>query len=136
MATNKMAALQEGYFKRIDQNIEKLAENFGAIATAAQVTGEASNVKEIYDISTRTENIVFASESLLKILGEIRQATIVNDFATINKEVAFHTLRNTKITEKTQREVLILKNEITEALEELEKEYYSSKYRTDPRENS
>ena len=38
MATNKMAALQESYFKRLDQNIEKLAENFSAIANSSQVS--------------------------------------------------------------------------------------------------
>lgn len=37
MANNKMAILQEGYFKRLDQNIDKLAENFAAIASSAQV---------------------------------------------------------------------------------------------------
>lgn len=37
MSTNKMAALQESYFKRLDNNIDKLAEHFGVITASAQV---------------------------------------------------------------------------------------------------
>jgi hypothetical protein len=65
-----------------------------------------------FQLHTYESNIlqVFAGETLLKMLGEIRQATIVNDFATINKEIAFHTTKSTKVgTEQTQLQILILK---------------------------
>lgn len=37
MSGNKMASLQDTYFKRLDHNIERLAENFGIIAASSQV---------------------------------------------------------------------------------------------------
>ena len=72
---------------------------------------------------------VRAGESLMKLVSDIKQFLILNDFRTVNE--AIH--RNTDMYHQTQRsldqKLLELRDDIAADLYELEEEYYSSAYK-------
>lgn len=85
--------------------------------------------------------MVASSESLLKMITELKHSILVNDFETLNENIQ----KQNEIYDKQCTNSLLgflttlgktaepviqqLNKEITEALYELENEYYSSNYR-------
>jgi hypothetical protein len=88
---------------------------------------------------------VFAGESLLKMITELKHSILVNDFETMNESITrFHTqfllLLTAMVIQKTteqynkEREIAEtsihkLNKEVSDAIYELEVEYYTSNYR-------
>jgi hypothetical protein len=85
--------------------------------------------------------MVASGESLLKMITELKHSILVNDFETLNENIQKQTevynkqctnqchLHLTQIGETAEPVIQRLNKEITEALYELENEYYSSNYR-------
>src|SRR5437868_3226221 len=76
---------------------------------------------------------VTGGETLMKMITELKHSILVNDFETINENVEKMTEHYKSQTSRMIPHIHTLNREITEALNELENEYYSSPYKLDPR---
>jgi hypothetical protein len=104
------------------------------------------NTRENFQLEVYSANIVFACESVLRIITELKHSILVNDFETMNELVERQTTKYraqigtrhyTLIagthahshTDTVEPQIRKLNHEINEALYELETSYYSSSYR-------
>lgn len=72
---------------------------------------------------------MFSCESLLKeVIVELKHSILINDVETINNTLGSQKQQLEKSIAQTEEKILQLNNEITEALRELEQEYYSSPF--------
>jgi len=111
-----------------------LIENFNTILVECQSNEDPTiNPREIYDIDARAETLVTAGETLFKMIADMRHAAILNEFPVMNKEVSYSTAKYKKVSHNSRRELHTMKYEIEDILTELEKEYYSSRYKTGPK---
>ncbi len=70
-----------------------------------------------------------AGESLMKLVSDIKQFLILNDFPSVNEAITnnrnlFHSLQN-----ECDSKLLALRDDMAADLHELEEEYYSSVYK-------
>lgn len=99
------------------------------ILITLQISEDPSkNPREVFDIETRTENLVSklnkgilveiciftfeqvaAGEALFKMIADIRHSTILNDFPIMNKEVAYSTAKYKKVTQGSKKELWLIK---------------------------
>ncbi|CAG2120785.1 unnamed protein product [Medioppia subpectinata] len=74
----------------------------------------------------RAANICRASESLLKLIWDIKQFLIINDFPLINESISEKVDTNLTNVSDIDHKLLNLRDEIANELYELEDEYYNS----------
>ncbi|CAG2117802.1 unnamed protein product, partial [Medioppia subpectinata] len=67
-----------------------------------------------------------ASESLLKLIWDIKQFLIINDFPLINESISKKVDTNLINVSDIDHKLLNLRDEIANELYELENEYYNS----------
>ncbi|RLN70158.1 hypothetical protein BBJ28_00000277 [Nothophytophthora sp. Chile5] len=109
--------MAEEYRQRLDNNVEKLVENFKGLLKTAKLP-------EVHDalILAWTGSVaqVQASESLLKLVSEMKLSVALGDFEGMSQNV------------DTTTEDLFKRSDISSALFELENHYYQSKWRLPP----
>ncbi|CAD5120352.1 DgyrCDS8927 [Dimorphilus gyrociliatus] len=128
-------AILKFYLKRLKDDIKSIIDNYVEIIKLAKVE-EDSQISRLtqaeqdqYEMQVRASNIVRACESLLKLVSDIKQYILLNDFVSVN-EVIHHTRMS--YTQKQQihdHALIAIRNEIADELYDLEEEYYSSHYR-------
>jgi len=72
--------------------------------------------------------MVKSSESLLKMIAELKHSMILNDFKSIQDEASSKEESYSEIVETTNKSIQELKIHLIAALHELEDSYCSSKY--------
>jgi len=128
---NKEAQLKT-YNKRLRDDVKSMADNFTEIVKLAKVEEEtqvskvAQSEEDQYEMQVRAANIVRAGESLLKLVSDIKQFLILNDFRSVNDNI----FTNRAVFQNLQKEIdtklLKLRDEMASDLHELEEDYYSS----------
>lgn len=84
---------------------------------------------DAYEMQVRSANMVRAAESLLKLVSDIKQYLILNDFPSVNEAIAHNSkLFRTKQQECDQK-LQNLRDDIVTDLYDLEEEYYTSNYK-------
>lgn len=84
---------------------------------------------DLYEMHVRAGNIVRAGESLLKLVSDIKQYLILNDFPSVNEAITQNSkLFRTKQTECDQK-LMNLRDDMAADLYDLEEEYYTSVYK-------
>lgn len=85
--------------------------------------------QDTYEMHVRAANIVRAGESLMKLVSDMKQYLILNDFPSVNEAIG----QNSKIFRQKQAEcdqkLMNLRDDMASDLYDLEEEYYTSIYK-------
>lgn len=85
--------------------------------------------QDMYEMEVRAANIVRAGESLIKLVSDIKQYLILNDFYTVNEAIT----QSSQLYRTTQQDrdskLLNLRDDIAIDLYDLEEEYYTSAHK-------
>ncbi|OWF42662.1 mediator of RNA polymerase II transcription subunit 22-like [Mizuhopecten yessoensis] len=128
-------ALLKLYNKKLKDDIKSMLDNFTETIKLArgeeesQVSKTTQIEQDQYEMQVRGSNIVRAGESLMKLVSDLKQFLILNDFPSVNDSIT----KNTKLYKDLQGEcdakLLSLRDDMAVDLFELEDEYYSSSYK-------
>lgn len=119
------------YQKRLKEDIRSITDNFTEILKLARAEPEknltTSKIQESsYEMCVRAANITRAAESLMKLIWDIKQYLIINDFPLINDSIQKRVEVNYMKMQEMDNKLLSLRDEIANELYELEDEYYNS----------
>lgn len=73
--------------------------------------------------------LVRAGESLMKLVSDLKQFLILNDFPSVNEAIDQRNQQLRALQEECDRKLITLRDEVSIDLYELEEEYYSSRYK-------
>ena len=128
-------ALLKSYSARLKDDVKSLLENFEEIVKLAkgesdsQLSRMTQCEQDTYEMHVRSANIVRAGESLMKLVSDIKQYLILNDFPSVNDAIT----QNSKIFRQKQGEadqkLMMLRDDMAADLYDLEEEYYNSVYK-------
>ncbi|XP_063878587.1 mediator of RNA polymerase II transcription subunit 22-like isoform X1 [Scylla paramamosain] len=128
-------ALLKSYNKRLKDDVKSILDNFMEIVKLGMVEDETqiarmTQVEEInFQMQVRSANMVRAAESLMKLVADVKQYLILNDFPSVNEAITHNsTIFKTKSLEADQK-LMALRDDMASDLYELEEEFYSSIYK-------
>ncbi|KAL7642322.1 UNVERIFIED_CONTAM: hypothetical protein RMT77_006883 [Armadillidium vulgare] len=128
-------ALLKSYNKRLKDDVKSILDNFMEIVKLAHVDDETqvsrlTQIEEInFQMNVRASNMVRAAESLMKLVADVKQYLILNDFPSVNEAITQNSeLFRTKSIE-ADKKLLALRDDMAADLFELEEDYYSSIYK-------
>ncbi|KAL1132041.1 hypothetical protein AAG570_011649 [Ranatra chinensis] len=128
-------ALLKSYTTRLKDDVKSMLENFEEIVKLAKGESETQLTKflqceqDTYEMHVRAANMVRAGESLMKLVSDIKQYLILNDFPSVNEAIGQNSkLFRTKQLECDQK-LMSLRDDMAADLYDLEEEYYSSIYK-------
>ncbi|XP_075895001.1 mediator of RNA polymerase II transcription subunit 22 [Nelusetta ayraudi] len=139
MATQRVLSqskesLLQNYNKRLKDDIRSILDNFTEIIKTAKIEDEtqvsrpAQAEQDHYEMHVRAANIVRAGESLMKLVSDLKQFLILNDFPSVNDAISLQNQQLRSLQEECDKKLISLRDEIAIDLYELEEEYYSSSY--------
>ncbi|TGZ49593.1 Mediator of RNA polymerase II transcription subunit 22 [Temnothorax longispinosus] len=97
--------------------------------TESQLSRMTQCEQDTYEMHVRAANIVRAGESLMKLVSDIKQYLILNDFPSVNDAIIQNgKLFRTKQVECDQK-LASLRDDMAADLYDLEEEYYTSIYK-------
>ncbi|XP_041049737.1 mediator of RNA polymerase II transcription subunit 22 isoform X1 [Carcharodon carcharias] len=126
--------LLQSYNKRLKDDIKSILDNFTEIIKSARVEDETQVSRatqceqDHYEMHVRAANIVRAGESLMKLVSDLKQFLILNDFPSVNEAINQRKQQLRNLQEECDKKLITLRDEIAVDLYELEEEYYSSSY--------
>ncbi|XP_072288918.1 mediator of RNA polymerase II transcription subunit 22 isoform X1 [Eucyclogobius newberryi] len=127
-------SLLQNYNKRLKDDIKSILDNFTEIIKTAkieeetQVSRPAQAEQDHYEMHVRAANIVRAGESLMKLVSDLKQFLILNDFPSVNDAISLQNQQLRSLQDECDKKLTSLRDEIAIDLYELEEEYYSSSY--------
>uniref|UniRef100_A0A8B9YW25 Mediator of RNA polymerase II transcription subunit 22 n=1 Tax=Bos mutus grunniens TaxID=30521 RepID=A0A8B9YW25_BOSMU len=96
------------------------------IEDETQVSRATQGEQDNYEMHVRAANIVRAGESLMKLVSDLKQFLILNDFPSVNEAIDQRNQQLRALQEECDRKLIALRDEVSIDLYELEEEYYSS----------
>ncbi|KAI8073211.1 surfeit locus protein 5 subunit 22 of mediator complex-domain-containing protein [Gongronella butleri] len=120
--------MEDQYNKRIDDDISKLVDCFTEIVKTGEIA-EKDKFKvsqEGYQVENQAAQIVRSTESLLGLIKELKQFLLLNDTKTLTALTEQRSRALTGQTSEIKKVVLDLRQEITDAMYEMESVYYRS----------
>ncbi|XP_043576594.1 mediator of RNA polymerase II transcription subunit 22 isoform X2 [Chiloscyllium plagiosum] len=145
--------LLQSYNKRLKDDIKSILDNFTEIVKSARVEDETQVSRatqceqDHYEMHVRAANIIAsvifssgfcftglsyrqvrAGESLMKLVSDLKQFLILNDFPSVNEAINQRKQQLRNLQEECDKKLITLRDEIAVDLYELEEEYYSSSY--------
>ncbi|XP_029504448.1 mediator of RNA polymerase II transcription subunit 22 isoform X2 [Oncorhynchus nerka] len=127
-------SLLQNYNKRLKDDIRSILDNLTEIIKTAKVEDETQVSRatqaeqDHYEMHVRAANIVRAGESLMKLVSDLKQFLILNDFPSVNEAISLQNQQLRSLQEECDKKLTSLRDEIAIDLYELEEEYYSSSY--------
>ncbi|CAD0195649.1 unnamed protein product [Chrysodeixis includens] len=128
-------ALLKSYTTRLKEDVKSMLENFAEIIKLAKLENETQLNRmtqieqDTFEMQVRAANIVRAGESLMKLVSDIKQYLILNDFPSVNEAIT----QNSKLFRTKQQEcdqkLMSLRDDIAADLYDLEDEYFTSIYK-------
>ncbi|GMF13787.1 unnamed protein product [Phytophthora lilii] len=79
--------MAEEYRQRLDNNVEKLVENFKGLIKTAKIKDAANTTRESFQSFIYATTLVQASESLLKLVSEMKLSLALGDFEGMSQNV-------------------------------------------------
>ncbi|KAK6196218.1 hypothetical protein SNE40_001484 [Patella caerulea] len=128
-------ALLKSYKKHLTDDIQSMLSNFTEIMKLARVEEETQISRPTqceqnqYEMQVRAANIVRAGESLMKLTSDIKQFLILNDFPSVNESISQSCQLYKRMQTEVDNNLMLLRDEMSSDLYELEEEYYSSLYK-------
>ncbi|XP_049629677.1 mediator of RNA polymerase II transcription subunit 22 [Suncus etruscus] len=125
-------ALLQSYNKRLKDDVKSILDNFTEIIKTAKIEDETQvsratqGEQDHYEMHVRAANIVRAGESLMKLVSDLKQFLILNDFPSVNESVEQRSQQLRALQDDCDRKLTGLRDELSVDLYELEEEYYSS----------
>ncbi|XP_066436417.1 mediator of RNA polymerase II transcription subunit 22 isoform X3 [Eleutherodactylus coqui] len=125
--------LLQSYNKRLRDDIKSIMDNFTEIIKTArieeehQVSRSTQGEQDNYEMQVRSANIVRAGESLMRLVSDLKQYLILNDFPSVNEAINQRNQQLRGLQEECDKKLVSLRDEIAIDLYELEEEYYSSR---------
>ncbi|XP_027890247.1 mediator of RNA polymerase II transcription subunit 22 isoform X1 [Xiphophorus couchianus] len=126
--------LLQNYNKRLKDDIKSIMDNFTEIVKTAKIEDETQVSRptqaeqDHYEMHVRAANIVRAGESLMKLVSDLKQFLILNDFPSVNDAISQQNQQLRALQDECDKKLTSLRDEIAVDLYELEEEYYSSSY--------
>ncbi|KAI1303127.1 Mediator of RNA polymerase II transcription subunit 22 [Halotydeus destructor] len=142
-----MSSAQEvqlrSYQKRLRDDVKSITDHFVEIIKLVKVEQQEQNVtpariqETTYEMHVRAANITRAAESIMKLIWDIKQYLIINDFPLINSAISLQSSKepprdgnqpesNYVKADNVDMKLMHLRDEITNELYELEDEYYNT----------
>ncbi|XP_024252805.1 mediator of RNA polymerase II transcription subunit 22 isoform X1 [Oncorhynchus tshawytscha] len=127
-------SLLQNYNKRLKDDIRSILDNLTEIIKTAKVEDETQVSRatqaeqDHYEMHVRAANIVRAGESLMKLVSDLKQFLILNDFPSVNEAISLQNQQLRSLQEECDKKLTSLRDEIAIDLYELEEEYYSSSF--------
>ncbi|XP_049751118.1 mediator of RNA polymerase II transcription subunit 22 isoform X1 [Elephas maximus indicus] len=124
--------LLQSYNKRLKDDVKSIMDNFTEIIKTAKIEDETQvsratqGEQDNYEMHVRAANIVRAGESLMKLVSDLKQFLILNDFPSVNEAIDQRNQQLRTLQEECDRKLIALRDEVSIDLYELEEEYYSS----------
>ncbi|XP_045431138.1 mediator of RNA polymerase II transcription subunit 22 isoform X1 [Pipistrellus kuhlii] len=128
--------LLQSYNKRLKDDIKSIMDNFTEIIKTAKIEDETQvsratqGEQDNYEMHVRAANIVShqvrAGESLMKLVSDLKQFLILNDFPSVNEAIDQRNQQLRALQDECDRKLTALRDEVSIDLYELEEEYYSS----------
>ncbi|XP_068105096.1 mediator of RNA polymerase II transcription subunit 22 isoform X2 [Hyperolius riggenbachi] len=124
--------LLQSYNKRLKDDIKSIMDNFTEIIKSArieeehQVSRSTQGEQDNYEMHVRAANIVRAGESLMRLVSDLKQYLILNDFPSVNEAINQRNQQLRSLQDECDKKLISLRDEIAIDLYELEEEYYSS----------
>ncbi|KAL5011301.1 hypothetical protein ScPMuIL_009852 [Solemya velum] len=128
-------ALLKSFTMKLKDDIKAMLDNYTEIIKLARVEEETQMYRNTqteqdqYEMEVRAANIVRAGESLLKLVSDLKQFLILNDFPSVNESISQKTQMYKQMQNSSDTKLLTLRDEMADVLYELEDEYYSSPYK-------
>ena len=121
----------KSYQKRLKDDVKSLIDNFEQVLRLVKVENESSltgaRMQEIaYEMRIRAGNMTRASESIMKLIWDIKQYLIINDFPLINETITNEAKIALEKEKHIDLKLMTLRDEISNELYDLEDEYYNS----------
>ncbi|XP_047556802.1 mediator of RNA polymerase II transcription subunit 22 isoform X3 [Lutra lutra] len=126
--------LLQSYNKRLKDDVKSIMDNFTEIIKTAKIEDETQvsratqGEQDNYEMHVRAANIVRAGESLMKLVSDLKQFLILNDFPSVNEAIDQRNQQLRALQEECDRKLIALRDEVSIDLYELEEEYYSSSW--------
>ncbi|XP_059663576.1 mediator of RNA polymerase II transcription subunit 22b-like [Cornus florida] len=122
---------QKTLLQRLDTDIGHIVDNFSFLVNVARVNDPpVRNSQEAFMMEMRAARMVQASDSLLKLVSELKQTATFSGFASLNDHVEQRIEEFNQQSERTDRMLARIGEEAAASLKELESNYYSSVLRT------
>ncbi|KAH9101419.1 hypothetical protein AeMF1_021851 [Aphanomyces euteiches] len=121
--------MAEDYRRRLDNNVESLVENFRGLVTMSKIKDRTQTSRQALQSSVYATTLVHASESLLKLIAELKLSLTLNDFEGINQQVDATSESLKEKCDDVDNSIDHLCSDVASALFELENHYYQSKWR-------
>ncbi|XP_065214071.1 mediator of RNA polymerase II transcription subunit 22-like [Planococcus citri] len=128
-------ALLKSYNSRLKGDVKSMLDNFEDIVKLCKTEHDIQISRMIqceldaYEMQVRSANMVRAAESLLKLVSDIKQYLILNDFPSVNEAI----MQNSKVFRAKQGEcdqkLMNLRDDMAADVHDLEEDYYTSNYK-------
>uniref|UniRef100_G1Q468 Mediator of RNA polymerase II transcription subunit 22 n=1 Tax=Myotis lucifugus TaxID=59463 RepID=G1Q468_MYOLU len=124
--------LLQSYNKRLKDDVKSMMDNFTEIIKTAKIEDETQvsratqGEQDNYEMHVRASKIVRAGESLMKLVSDLKQFLILNDFLSVNEAIDQRNQQLRALQEECDRKLTALWEEASMDLYELEEAYYSS----------
>lgn len=121
----------KSYQKRLKDDVKSLVDNFEQVLRLMRVDNDwsltSSRVQETgYEMRVRAGNMTRAAESVMKLIWDIKQYLIINDFPLINETITNEAQAALEKEKHIDHKLMTLRDEISNELYDLEDEYYNS----------
>uniref|UniRef100_A0A915L6U8 Mediator of RNA polymerase II transcription subunit 22 n=1 Tax=Romanomermis culicivorax TaxID=13658 RepID=A0A915L6U8_ROMCU len=124
------AQILRDYRLRLRDNIRSIRENFSEILKSAKVEHDSQAnpftqfEQDQYELQVRVATISKAGENLLKLISDLKQFLILNDFGYVNEAVTLNTTQCQADQDNLNGRLSNVKDDLSSVLSELEHEYY------------
>ena len=115
--------------RRLKTDIKSIIDNYSDLYNMVKNDPPTKLDLLSLEVTVRAASINRASESILKLIWEIKQYQTINDFPWINQAISSKSEANLKKAQDIDNGLTMLRDEITNELYELEEEYYHSFYK-------
>ncbi|XP_052869431.1 mediator of RNA polymerase II transcription subunit 22 [Anopheles cruzii] len=133
--TQSKEALLKSYNSRLKEDIRSMRENFEEIIRLAKGENDTQLSKitqceqDTYETQVRAANIVRAGESLMKLVSDIKQYLILNDFHSVNEAICSNSTLYRNTQKDRDNKLMHVRDDMAADLYDLEEEYYTSIYK-------
>ncbi|XP_072960665.1 mediator of RNA polymerase II transcription subunit 22a [Typha angustifolia] len=125
------AQKQRSLLQRVDTDISNIVDNFSLLINVARVNDPpVRNSQEAFQMEMRASRMVQATDSLLKLVSELKQTAIFSGFGSLNENVDRRIEVFERQAESSDRLLERIGEQAAASLKELETHYYSSVVRT------
>jgi len=128
-------ALLKAYDKRLKDSVKSMVDNFceiiklGRVENEGQVFRATQADEDNFEMTVRAANMVRAGEALMKLVADIKQYLILNDFPSVNDAIHQNSLLFKQKQVECDKKLMALRDDMAADLYDLEEEYYSSTFK-------